>query len=40
MILDAIISVEMEPEDVEGLTLAIFSDIQMNSADNYNHDTI
>jgi len=33
MILDAIISTEMEPEDVEGLTLAIFSDMQMDSAD-------
>jgi hypothetical protein len=40
MILDAIISVEMEPEDVEGLTLAIFSDMQMDSADNSNKNTL
>lgn len=33
MILDAIISAKMEPEDVEGLTLAIFSDMQMDAAD-------
>ena len=29
----------MEPEDVEGLTLAIFSDMQMDQADSSNHDT-
>ena len=41
MILDAIISVEMEPEDVEGLTLAIFSDMQMDSADHsFNKNTL
>jgi hypothetical protein len=39
MILDAIIEAKMEPEDVEGLTLAIFSDMQMDSADGANRDT-
>jgi hypothetical protein len=39
MILDAIVQAKMEPEDVEGLTLAIFSDMQMNSADSSNYDT-
>jgi hypothetical protein len=39
MILDAIIQAKMEPEDVEGLTLAIFSDMQMDVADSSNHDT-
>ena len=39
MILDAIVEAKMEPEDVEGLTLAIFSDMQMDSADGANHDT-
>jgi len=39
MILDAIVEAKMEPEDVEGLTLAIFSDMQMNSADSINCDT-
>lgn len=39
MILDAIIQAKMEPEDVEGLTLAIFSDMQMDTADSINHDT-
>lgn len=39
MILDAIVEAKMEPEDVEGLTLAIFSDMQMNSADRTNSDT-
>ena len=39
MILDAIIEAKMEPEDVEGLTLAIFSDMQMDSADSSNRDT-
>ena len=33
MILDAIIVAKMEPEDVEGLTLAVFSDMQMDRAD-------
>lgn len=33
MILDAIVEAKMEPEDVEGLTLAIFSDMQMDAAD-------
>jgi hypothetical protein len=33
MILDAIIVAKMEPEDVEGLTLAVFSDMQMDQAD-------
>jgi len=33
MILDAIISAKMEPQDVEGLTLVIFSDMQMDAAD-------
>jgi len=39
MILDAIIQAKMEPEDVEGLTLAIFSDMQMDIADSSNRDT-
>lgn len=39
MILDAIIQAKMEPEDVEGLTLAIFSDMQMDAADRENGDT-
>lgn len=39
MILDAIIQAKMEPEDVEGLTLAIFSDMQMDCADSSNRDT-
>jgi hypothetical protein len=39
MILDTIIITNMEPEDVEGLTLAIFSDMQMDRADSVNHDT-
>jgi hypothetical protein len=39
MILDTIIITNMEPEDVEGLTLAIFSDMQMDRADSANHDT-
>ena len=39
MILDAIVQAKMEPEDVEGLTLAIFSDMQMNSADSTNCNT-
>lgn len=39
MILDAIIQAKMEPEDVEGLTLAIFSDMQMDAADIQNRDT-
>ena len=39
MILDAIVSAQMEPEDVEGLTLAIFSDMQMDVADTSNRDT-
>jgi hypothetical protein len=39
MILDAIIQAKMEPEDVEGLTLAIFSDMQMDYADIQNRDT-
>ena len=39
MILDAIVEAKMEPEDVEGLTLAIFSDMQMDSADVANRDT-
>ena len=39
MILDAIVEAKMEPEDVEGLTLAIFSDMQMDSADGANRDT-
>ena len=39
MILDAIVEAKMEPEDVEGLTLAIFSDMQMDSADSTNRDT-
>ena len=39
MILDAIIQAKMEPEDVEGLTLAIFSDMQMDVADSSNRDT-
>jgi hypothetical protein len=39
MILDAIVQAKMEPEDVEGLTLAIFSDMQMNAADSHNRDT-
>ena len=39
MILDTIIITNMEPEDVEGLTLAIFSDMQMDQADSSNHDT-
>jgi Mg-chelatase subunit ChlD len=34
MILDAIISAKLEPEDVAGLTLVIFSDMQMDQADN------
>jgi len=33
MILDAIITAKMEPEDVAGLTLAVFSDMQMDQAD-------
>jgi hypothetical protein len=33
MILDAIVMAKMEPEDVEGLTLAVFSDMQMDQAD-------
>jgi hypothetical protein len=39
MILDAIVEAKMEPEDVEGLTLAIFSDMQMDSADRTSGDT-
>jgi len=39
MILDAIIQAKLEPEDVEGLTLAIFSDMQMDVADSSNRDT-
>jgi len=39
MILDAIVEAKMEPEDVEGLTLAIFSDMQMDAADSSNRDT-
>jgi hypothetical protein len=39
MILDAIVEAKMEPEDVEGLTLAIFSDMQMDAADRTNSDT-
>ena len=39
MILDTIVETKMEPEDVEGLTLAIFSDMQMDSADSVNRDT-
>jgi hypothetical protein len=39
MILDAIIQANMEPEDVEGLTLAIFSDMQMDVADTSNRNT-
>jgi len=39
MILDAIVEAKMEPEDVEGLTLAIFSDMQMDRADSSNRDT-
>jgi hypothetical protein len=39
MILDAIVEAKMEPEDVEGLTLAIFSDMQMDSADRTNSNT-
>jgi hypothetical protein len=39
MILDAIVEAKMEPEDVEGLTLAIFSDMQMNCADHSNEGT-
>jgi hypothetical protein len=39
MILDAIVEAKMEPADVEGLTLAIFSDMQMDSADSGNRDT-
>jgi hypothetical protein len=38
MILDAIIQSKMEPEDVESLTLAIFSDMQMDQADLTNRD--
>ena len=33
MILDAIVMSKMEPEDVERLTLAVFSDMQMDRAD-------
>ena len=33
MILDTIVEAKMEPEDVENLTLAIFSDMQMDAAD-------
>lgn len=39
MILNAIVEAKMEPEDVEGLTLAIFSDMQMNAADYANSNT-
>jgi hypothetical protein len=39
MILDAIVEAKMEPEDVEGLTLAIFSDMQMDAADRTSGDT-
>lgn len=39
MILDAIVEAKMEPEDVEGLTLAIFSDMQMDAADSSYRDT-
>lgn len=39
MILDVIVESQMEPEDVEGLTLAIFSDMQMDFADQVNRDT-
>jgi len=38
MILDVIIQAKMEPEDVEGLTLAIFSDMQMDMADSTSRD--
>ena len=38
MILDAIVEAKMEPEDVEGLTLAIFSDMQIDAADRINSD--
>lgn len=38
MILDAIVESQMEPEDVERLTLAIFSDMQMDCADSTNYD--
>ena len=40
LILDAIIESNMEPEDVEGLTLAIFSDMQMDQADSSNKDVL
>ena len=39
MILDAIVETKMNPDDVEGLTLAVFSDMQMDCADTLNHDT-
>jgi hypothetical protein len=39
MILDAIVEAKMDPADVEGLTLAIFSDMQMDSADRTNSNT-
>lgn len=39
MILDAIVEAKMEPEDVEGLTLAVFSDMQMDAADRTNSNT-
>ena len=39
MILDAIVEANMEPEDVEGLTLVIFSDMQMDGADHSNSNT-
>jgi hypothetical protein len=39
MILNAIVEAKMEPEDVEGLTLVIFSDMQMDSADSANRNT-
>jgi hypothetical protein len=34
MILDAIVTQKLKPEDVEDMVLAIFSDMQMDSADN------
>ena len=40
MILDVIVESKMEPEDVEDLTLAIFSDMQMDLADNSNTNDV
>ena len=39
MILDVIVETKMEPEEVEGLTLAVFSDMQMDTADYSNKNT-